>query len=111
VVPSEAVDSLQFEVDSKEKRLQETALKSEDTMCSINLEQKELLRPSSNECNMDVRLPESQMSGISGQPLISQKKGFPQILIGLILCLYFSFLNLRLFIVVFKQMYRETIMS
>ncbi|XP_014515066.1 cyclin-A2-4 [Vigna radiata var. radiata] len=74
VVPSVAVDSMQFQADSKAKSLQETALKSEDTMCSINLEHKELLRPSSNECNMDVRLPESQMSGISGQPLISQNK-------------------------------------
>lgn len=77
MVPSVAVDSMQFQADSKAKSLQETALKSEDTMCSINLEHKELLRPSSNECNMDVRLPESQMSGISGQPLISQNKGFP----------------------------------
>ncbi|XP_047156529.1 cyclin-A2-4-like isoform X2 [Vigna umbellata] len=73
-VPSVAVDSLQFQADSKAKSLQETALKSEDTMCSINLEHRELLRPSSNDCNMDVRLPESQMSGISGQPLISQNK-------------------------------------
>ncbi|KAG2379801.1 hypothetical protein LR48_Vigan406s014200 [Vigna angularis] len=72
--PSVAVDSLQFQADSKAKSLQETALKSEDTMCSINLEHRELLRPSSNDCNMDVRLPESQMSGISGQPLISQNK-------------------------------------
>ena len=77
VVPSVAVDSLQFEAESKAKSLQEAALKSEDTMCSNNLETKELLRPSSNECNMDVRLPESQMSGISAQPLISQKKGSP----------------------------------
>ncbi|KAL9304486.1 hypothetical protein ACSQ67_021749 [Phaseolus vulgaris] len=74
VVSSVAVESLQFQADSKAKSLQEAALKSEDTMCSNNLETKELLRSSSNECNMDVRLPESQMSGISAQPMISQKK-------------------------------------
>ncbi|KAG5026061.1 hypothetical protein JHK86_021975 [Glycine max] len=54
-------------VDSKAK---ETALQSEDTMCSINLENNEFLRLSANDC----RLPESQMSGISAHPLISQKK-------------------------------------
>lgn len=82
-------------VDSKAK---ETALQSEDTMCSINLENNEFLRLSANDC----RLPESQMSGISAHPLISQKKGFPLVYallkysnftIGLIICLYYSFLK------------------
>lgn len=69
VAPSVTVEPRQFQVDSKAK---ETALQSEDTMCSINLENNEFLRLSANDC----RLPESQMSGISAHPLISQKKGF-----------------------------------
>lgn len=77
VAPSVAVEPPQFQVDSKGKSLQEITLKSEDTMCSINLENNELLRLSTNECNKDFRLPESQMSGISVHPLISQKKGSP----------------------------------
>lgn len=67
VAPSVTVEPRQFQVDSKAK---ETALQSEDTMCSINLENNEFLRLSANDC----RLPESQMSGISAHPLISQKK-------------------------------------
>lgn len=74
VAPSVAVEPPQFQVDSKGKSLQEITLKSEDTMCSINLENNELLRLSTNECNKDFRLPESQMSGISAHPLISEKK-------------------------------------
>ena len=86
-------------VDSKAK---ETALQSEDTMCSINLENNELLQLNANDCSKDFRLPESQMSGISAHPLISQKKGFPLVYallkysnftIGLIICLYYSFLK------------------
>ncbi|RDX81626.1 Cyclin-A2-4, partial [Mucuna pruriens] len=72
--PSVAVEPQQFEVDFKGKSLQETALKSEDTLCSVNLENNDHPRLSTNECNKDFRLPESQMSGISAHSLISQKK-------------------------------------
>ncbi|KAH1085183.1 hypothetical protein AAZX31_07G032400 [Glycine max] len=71
VAPSVTVEPRQFQVDSKAK---ETALQSEDTMCSINLENNELLQLNANDCSKDFRLPESQMSGISAHPLISQKK-------------------------------------
>ncbi|KAL2338104.1 hypothetical protein Fmac_012550 [Flemingia macrophylla] len=64
----------QFQADSKAKSLQEATLNSEDTMCSINLGHKELLRLSANDCCKGFRLPESQTSGISAHPLISQKK-------------------------------------
>lgn len=74
VAPSVTVEPLQFQAGSKAKSLQEATLKSEDTMCSINLENKELLRLSVNDCSKGFRLTESQMSGVFAHPLISQKK-------------------------------------
>ncbi|XP_027344845.1 cyclin-A2-4 [Abrus precatorius] len=61
-----------IQVDSKGKSIQE----SEDAMCSINLENNEHQWLSTSECSKDLRLPESQTSGISAHPFISQKKGF-----------------------------------
>ncbi|KAK7349165.1 hypothetical protein VNO77_06312 [Canavalia gladiata] len=74
VTPSVAVEAPQTLVDSKSKSLQETGLKSENSMCSINLENNELLWLSTSECSKDFRLPESQISRISAHPLICQKK-------------------------------------
>ncbi|KAK7389535.1 hypothetical protein VNO78_24666 [Psophocarpus tetragonolobus] len=71
VSPSVSVEPLQFEVDSKAK---ETALQSQDTVCSINLENNQLLPLAAIDCCKDFRLPESQISGISAHPLMSQNK-------------------------------------
>lgn len=50
--------------------------RSEDAMCSVNLEDNAHLRPSTDQCGTnDNNLLDSQTSGISAQPLISQKKG------------------------------------
>ncbi|KAK7294147.1 hypothetical protein RJT34_17030 [Clitoria ternatea] len=69
VAPSVAVEPPQLQAYPEDK-----SLKSEDTMCSINLENNELQRLSGNECSKDFRLPESRMSGIFAHPLISQNK-------------------------------------
>ena len=72
MAPSVVVEQ-QVQVDSKAKTLAETGLKSEDAVCSINLENNALIQLSAKECGKDDK---SQASGISAQPLISQKKGF-----------------------------------
>lgn len=72
-----AVELPQLQVDSKAKNLLETEVKSEDAVCSINLENNALLPRSSNKRGKDDSLIENQNSGTSSQRLISKKKGFP----------------------------------
>ena len=75
MVLSVAVELPQLQVDSKGKSLQEPGLRSEDAMCSVNLEDNALVRLSANQCGTDDSPLDSQTSGIFSQPLISQKKG------------------------------------
>ncbi|KAJ1404061.1 Cyclin-like [Sesbania bispinosa] len=74
VVPSVAVELPQLQVDSKAESLPQTGLRSEDVMCSVNLEDNAILHLSANRCGTYDNLLDSQTSGISAQPLISQKK-------------------------------------
>lgn len=76
VVPSDAVELPQLQVDSETQSLPEIGLRSEDATCSVNLEDNTLLRLSANQCGTDDSLLDSQTSGISAQPLTNQKKGF-----------------------------------
>ncbi|XP_061338542.1 cyclin-A2-4-like [Gastrolobium bilobum] len=76
VVPSVAVELPQLQVDSKGKSFPETGLRSEDAMCSTNLEDNAdaLLWLRANQCGTHDSLLDSQTSGISSEPLISQER-------------------------------------
>ncbi|KAK7261874.1 hypothetical protein RIF29_28197 [Crotalaria pallida] len=74
VVRSVVAELPQVQVDSNAKSLPEVGLRSEDAMCSVNLEDYALLRQRANQCGTDDSLFECQASGIAAQPLISQKK-------------------------------------
>nr|AFK37644.1 unknown [Lotus japonicus] len=74
VVPCVGGGLPRHQVDSKAESLPQMGLRSEDTMCSFNFEDNAFLRPSSKQCGTDDNMFDSQTSGISSYPLISQKK-------------------------------------
>ncbi|CAL0335288.1 unnamed protein product [Lupinus luteus] len=72
--PPVAVNLPQLEVGSKAKSLLEIGVKSDDTICSTNLENNALLNLISDKCGKDDSLIENQSSGTSAQPLIFKNK-------------------------------------
>ncbi|KAE9621330.1 hypothetical protein Lal_00023623 [Lupinus albus] len=84
--PPVAVKLPQLQVGSKAKSLPEIGVKSEDTICSTNLENNALLNLNSDKCGKDDSLIENRNSGTSAQPLIfknkAEKGSFDELLIA-----------------------------